>query len=151
MQRWQRRKVANRIPNNNHDETLRIELFIARLLRWGVVLSFVIVAIGIGAVIVTGQTGYHQISLEDTNSIVRYHAGKPDFPNSLGDVFDGVLALRPYAIITLGVLVLIAIPVMRVAVSVIAFALERDRLYVLITAFVFAMLLLSFAIGEAGG
>jgi uncharacterized membrane protein len=133
-----------------NDESLRIELFIAQLLRWGVIVSFVIVALGIGAVIVTGQTGYHQIRLDDVNSIVQYNV-KPEFPSSLGDVWSGLLALKPYSIIALGLLVLIAIPVMRVAVSVIAFMLERDWLYVWITAFVLLVLLLSFAIGEAGG
>ena len=133
-----------------NDESLRIELFIAQLLRWGVMLSFVIVALGIGAVIVTGQTGYQQIRLDDVNSIVQYRV-TPEFPNSLGDVWSGLLALKPYSIIVLGLLVLIAIPVMRVAVSVVAFVMERDWLYVWITAFVLLVLLLSFAIGEAGG
>lgn len=131
-------------------QTLRVELFIAQLLRWGVVISFVIVAVGIGAVVVTGQTGYHRIRLEDAASVVQYRA-HPDFPNSLSAVLGGVIALKPYAIIALGLLVLIAIPVVRVAVSVVAFALERDWLYVAITVFVLGMLLLSFAIGEAGG
>jgi uncharacterized membrane protein len=138
------------IPTNTHDKTLQIELFIARLLRRGVILSFMIVAIGIGGVMITGQTGYSQIRLEDVNGIVQYRV-RPDFPNTLGDVFGGVLSLKPYSIIVLGLLVLIAIPVMRVTVSVFAFAWERDWLYVAITAFVLLVLLLSFVIGEAGG
>jgi uncharacterized membrane protein len=136
---------------NGRRDILHVELFIARLLRWGVIVSFVIVAMGIGAVAVTGQTGYQRIRLDDVNGIVQFRAGHTDFPNSLSDVLGGVLALKPYAIISLGLLVLIAIPVLRVAVSVIAFALERDWLYVAITAFVFVMLMLSFALGEAGG
>jgi uncharacterized membrane protein len=136
--------------NHNDAQTLRMELFIAQLLRWGVILSFIIVAIGIGAVVVTGQTGFRQIRLEDVGSIVQYRA-RPDFPNSLSEVFSGLIAFKPYAIIALGLLVLIAIPVVRVAVSVVAFARERDWLYVAITAFVLGMLLFSFAIGEAGG
>ncbi len=145
--------IARRAPNTTarSEDLLRIELMIAHLLRAGVVLSFVILAIGIGAVIVTGHTGYDQIHLDDLQSIVGYSGKHPYFPNTLGDVFIGLLALKPYAIIALGLIVLIAIPVMRVAVSVIAFAMERDRLYVFITAFVLAMLLLSFLIGEAGG
>jgi uncharacterized membrane protein len=136
--------------NHSDTQTLRVELFIAQLLRWGVAISFVIVALGIGAVAVTGQTGYHQIRLDNVDSIVQYRV-RPDFPNSLSAVFSGLLTLKPYAIIALGLLFLIAIPVVRVAVSVVAFALERDWLYVVITAFVLGMLLLSFAIGEAGG
>ncbi len=138
------------IPENHNDETLRIELFIARLLRWGVTLSFGIIAIGIIAVIVTGQTGYSQIQLDDVNSIVQYHL-KPDFPSTLGEVTSGIFAFKSYAIIVLGLLVLIAIPVLRVTVSVFAFAFERDWLYAAITALVLVVLLLSFAIGEAGG
>ena len=139
-------------PSQNHNDTqtMRVELFIAQLLRWGVAISFIIVALGIGAVVIMGQTGYHQIRFDDVDSIVQYRV-RPDFPNSLSAVFSGLLTLKPYAIIALGLLVLIAIPVVRVAVSVVAFALERDWLYVVITAFVLGMLLLSFAIGEAGG
>jgi uncharacterized membrane protein len=47
----------------------------------------------------------------------------------------------------LGLLLLIATPVLRVAVSVIGFALDRDRLFVLITLAVLAVLIGSFAIG----
>jgi uncharacterized membrane protein len=138
------------IQTNHPNDTLRIELFIARLLRWGVIFSFCIITLGIGLVILTGQTGFQQIHLDDVNSLVQYQV-KPNFPNALSSVFYGVVALKPYAIITLGLLVLIAIPVMRVAVSVVAFVVERDWLYVAITAFVLLALLASFALGEAGG
>jgi uncharacterized membrane protein len=139
------------LPIKSDDHTLQIELFIAQLLRWGVILSFVIVAVGVVALIVTDQTGYQQTRFGDLNSLITYHVDHPGFPNTIGDVWAGALEFRPFAIISLGLLVLIAIPVMRVAVSVIAFVFERDWLYVAITFFVFAMLMLSFALGEAGG
>jgi uncharacterized membrane protein len=139
------------LPIQSDDHTLQVELFIARLLRWGVILSFVIVAVGVVALALTDQTGYQQTHFGDLNSLITYHADHPGFPNSVGDVWAGVFDFRPYAIISLGLLILIAIPVMRVAVSVIAFIFERDWLYVAITFFVFVMLLLSFALGEAGG
>lgn len=47
------------------------------------------------------------------------------------------------AIIQIGLLLLIATPVMRVVFSVIAFALEKDRLYVALTLIVLVILLLS--------
>lgn len=137
------------VPNVN-EKTFRIELFIAQLLRWGVLTSFVIIAVGLVLMLATGQTGYSQMRLDDVNSLVQYHT-QPDFPNTVGDVWRGLLALKPYAIITLGLMILIAIPVMRVAVSVLAFAVERDWLYVGITLFVFIVLIVSFALGEAGG
>ena len=71
------------------------------------------------------------------------------FPQTLGEVWAGLLILRPQAIITLGLLLLIATPVMRVAVSVAAFALEHDRRYIVITLAVLAILMISiFLVGN---
>ena len=53
------------------------------------------------------------------------------------------LALRPIGIAQAGLLVLIATPVVRVMASVVAFVLERDRLYATITLGVLAILLVS--------
>jgi uncharacterized membrane protein len=52
-------------------------------------------------------------------------------------------SLEPLAISQLGLLVLLATPVTRVAASVIGFALEGDRLYTAITLAVLAILLVS--------
>jgi len=40
---------------------------------------------------------------------------------------------------------------MRVAVSVVMFAVRRERVFTAVTAVVLALLLLSFALGRAGG
>jgi uncharacterized protein len=66
-----------------------------------------------------------------------------DFPQALNQVGTGLLLLRPQAIITLGLLVLIATPVIRVAASIVAFTLEHDRKYIVITSLVLAILLFS--------
>lgn len=71
------------------------------------------------------------------------------FPQTLGQVAAGLLIVRPQAIITLGLLLLIATPIVRVAASVIAFAIERDRRYVLITIVVLLILLISLFFGGA--
>jgi uncharacterized membrane protein len=127
-----------------------MELFIAELLRWGVGISFTIVAVGIALVFITGNTGYRSVRLDDLNSIILYQPGSPAYPKSASDVAAGVAAFKPYALIALGLLILIAIPVMRVAVSVVAFFIERDWAYVFITVFVLVVLLLSYAFGIAG-
>jgi uncharacterized membrane protein len=66
--------------------------------------------------------------------------------------FSGILAdataFRGRGIIQLGLLLLIATPVARVAFSVVAFALERERLYVIVTLAVLAVLLFSLAGGH---
>lgn len=48
-----------------------------------------------------------------------------------------------------GIVLLIALPIARVAVTLVIFALQRDRIYVGITAFVLAVLLLSLFLGRA--
>ena len=65
------------------------------------------------------------------------------FPQTLAQIGAGIVVLRPQGIIALGLLLLIATPVLRVAVSVVTFALEKDRKYVLITLIVLAILLFS--------
>jgi len=65
------------------------------------------------------------------------------FPQTFGQVWAGLLVLRPQAVIALGLLLLIATPVVRVAVSIVAFAAERDRRFVVITAVVLLILLFS--------
>ncbi len=72
------------------------------------------------------------------------------FPQTLGQVAAGLLVLRPQAIITLGLLLLIATPIVRVAASIVAFAFERDRRYVIITSIVLIILLLSLFLGGTG-
>jgi len=69
------------------------------------------------------------------------------FPETLSQVGEGLLTLHPQAVITLGLLLLIATPIVRVAASILIFAFERDRRYVVITLIVLAILLLSLFLG----
>jgi len=57
----------------------------------------------------------------------------------------------PLAIIALGLIFLLITPVLRVAVSVLAFAAARDLLYVAITLLVLLILISSFLLGLGGG
>src|SRR5579863_4947058 len=71
------------------------------------------------------------------------------FPQNLGAVWNGLLTLQPQSVITLGLLLLIATPVVRVAVSIAVFLLEKDRKFVVITLVVLAILLFSlFVVGN---
>jgi len=56
----------------------------------------------------------------------------------------GIATGDPATIIQLGILLLIATPVARVAFALIAFAIERDKLYVAVSLTVLSVLLLSF-------
>ena len=73
------------------------------------------------------------------------------FPHTVGEVWSGLLTLHPQAVITLGLLLLLATPVVRVFASIFAFALEHDRRYVAITTLVLTILLVSFLLGKGAG
>ncbi|GLV60305.1 hypothetical protein KDH_71250 [Dictyobacter sp. S3.2.2.5] len=72
------------------------------------------------------------------------------FPHSLSELWTGLQGFHPQSIIVLGLLLLIATPVVRVVVSILAFALEHDLRYVIITCMVFAILLVSFIFVTGG-
>ncbi|HEU4700474.1 MAG TPA: DUF1634 domain-containing protein [Gemmatimonadales bacterium] len=71
----------------------------------------------------------------------REFRGQPDELRSVTGVIGGALALHSAAIVQLGLLLLIATPIVRVAFSLVAFAVQRDRLYVVVTAIVLGVLL----------
>jgi uncharacterized membrane protein len=127
-----------------------IETIIGWILRIGVTTSAILIAAGVLLLFFRGSTGYTG-ALSDLNSLVGYNQATGDrFPTTPGDVFAGLVGLRAYALIGLGLLVLIATPVVRVAASVLLFWLERDTAYVFITLLVLVILIISFLLGKAG-
>jgi uncharacterized membrane protein len=116
------------------EEEQRIELGLALLLRAGVIVAAVLVLLG-GILYLRQDGGLHP-------DYARF-SGEPSNLQHPLSVLAEALALQPLGLIQLGVLVLLATPVVRVAVSLLAFAKERDRIFVGMTAVVLTILLLS--------
>jgi uncharacterized membrane protein len=114
----------------------RTESVIGALLRIGVLLSAGFVLCG-GLIYLVR----HGTSAPDYRM---FHGESTDL-RTLSGIWSYALSFHGRGIIQLGLLILIATPVARVAFSVVAFALERDRLYVVITLVVLSVLLLSLA------
>ena len=112
----------------------RIEIIVGTLLRTGVIIAAAVVLFG--AVLYLTRHG-HEIP-----NYASFH-GEPESLKSPVEIFQGVMHMSARAIIQLGLLLLIATPVARVLFSAIAFALERDPMYVVITLIVLAILLFS--------
>jgi len=113
---------------------LGLEREIGLLLRWGVgVATAVAVVGGVLFLVRHGREPAHY-------SI--FHGESPDL-RVLGGVLAGVAAGKGRFLIQLGLLLLIATPVARVAVTMVAFARARDLPYVLITATVLGLLVVS--------
>jgi uncharacterized membrane protein len=66
----------------------------------------------------------------------------------IGDVVNRVIALRPSGFLALGLLVLIATPILRVIGSIGAFVYERDWRFAGITTLVLGVLILSLVLGR---
>ena len=117
----------------------RVETTVANLLRAGVLLAAGIVALG-GIVFLArhGRAIPHY----------RIFVGEPSELRTVSEIARQATSFRGRNLIQLGLLLLIATPVARVAFSVVAFALERDRLYVGVTLVVLAILLFSLAGGH---
>lgn len=109
---------------------------IGLLLRTGV-LAATILLLGGGAIYL------YRHGTEAVPDRTKFEANPPEFTH-FEDMVQGVLAWRGRAIIQLGLLVLIATPVMRVGYALLAFARERDKLYVLFALTVLAVLAIGF-------
>jgi uncharacterized membrane protein len=112
----------------------KIEIIIGNLLRAGVLLA--------AAVVLAGGLLF---LVRHGHSRPEYHVfrGEPGDLRTVSGVLRDTLHGEGRGLIQLGLLLLLATPIARVAFSAAAFALQRDRLYVLITLLVLAILLFS--------
>lgn len=117
----------------------RIDQLMGLLLRSGVLASATIVVVG-GIVFLTR----HHLPM--TNYRV-FQGELPEF-STLPGIFSEARAGRGRGLIQLGLLVLIATPVARVAFSVFAFLYERDWTYVAVGLLVLALLFWSLFSGH---
>jgi len=112
----------------------KLEALIANLLRAGVVASaFLVLA---GAVLYLMKSPWARVSYRS------FH-GEPQQLKTAHGVVRYAFSGNALGIMQLGLLLLIATPIARVISSAVAFALEGDRMYLLFTLLVLAVLLYS--------
>jgi uncharacterized membrane protein len=127
-----------------HEEAVgRVELFISNLLRVGVTVSIGTILVGVVLMFV-----HHPDYLRPGDDLSRLTKPGAAFPHTLTEVKDELLAGRGQAVVCVGLLMLIATPILRVAVSILVFLVQRDLLFTLITTFVLAVLLASFFLSK---
>ena len=127
------------MPGNSRRLTAeRLDTIVGNLLRAGVGLSGTIVLIG-GLIYFSRHGG----------EAPGYHVfrGEPADLRTLPGILGEACSLRGRGIIQLGLLLLIATPVARVAFLIYAFARQGDRLYAVVATIVLLLL----AYGLAGG
>ena len=114
----------------------KIEDIIGNLLRIGVGTAAAVVLVGAAAYLVRHGFGHANY---------RVFRGEPSDLRTLRGIVRAASGLHPRGLIQLGLVMLIATPVARVAFSVFAFAVERDRMYMVFTLMVLGILILSLA------
>ncbi len=119
------------------------EAVISTFLRFGVLTAAFIILLGVALYV--AESGVRAILLSP--SVIPPESERD--PSSLRLVLDQLLPRQPAAVTDVGLLVLIATPVVGVATAIVTFARERDWTYVWIATLVLAMLILGFAIGRA--
>jgi uncharacterized membrane protein len=112
----------------------QVEQIVGNLLRIGV---------GVAALVVLVGGVLYLIRFGSTLPNYALFRGEPADLRSMSGIIRDVLSLHIRGLIQFGLLLLIATPVARVAFSVLAFALQRDRTYVIITLIVFGVLMYS--------
>lgn len=121
-----------------------ISILLGNTLRSGVYLSLSVAFIG-------GILYLHRHGHEPNIFVGRsFSEHDENIMGLLHNTFHGILEAKGYYIIELGVLLLIATPIMRVVLSLVAFAFEKDRLYVCLTAIVLVIITISMLSGFGG-
>ena len=110
----------------------RLDVVVGNLLRTGVLTAAAVVLVG-GIIFLLR----HGLAAPDVKA---FH-GEPSELRSVGGIIAGVLAGHGRGLIQLGLLLLIATPVARVVLLAFGFALQRDRLYAIVSVVVLTVLL----------
>lgn len=119
-----------------------LETIIGGILRWGVAASLVLLGGGTLLTLLHPADATHGM-----DALLQRH---PLGEYTRAWFVDGLCRGRGDVLILPGLALLIATPVFRVFVSIIAFAIEKDRVYVAITSLVLALLIFSMVLGKAG-
>jgi uncharacterized membrane protein len=119
------------VPDQRRDREL--ERLVGVILRVGVIVSALIAVVG-GVLYLAGSSGAVDY---------RTFRGEPVSLRRVSAIASDAAALHPRGIMQLGIVLLLATPLVRVVLSAISFAIQGDRLYVMVTAAVFAVLLFS--------
>ncbi len=130
------------------EKLLRTELIISNLLRYGVILCGGIIALGV-LLSWLNAPNLHRFSAATLPALISGEQVNIEVPRSLAEFSAHLSAFDPSAIIALGLLFLIALPTVRVALTVVLFFIERDFTYFVITLIVLTVLLSGMILGKA--
>ena len=120
------------MPDQRRDQ--KLQQLVGTILRGGVIVS---------ALITLAGAGLYLAANGGTRVDFQTFRGEPMFLRQVSAIAADAAALHPRGIMQLGIVLLLATPLLRVVLSAVSFAIQRDALYLVVTAMVFAVLLFS--------
>jgi len=118
----------------DHRHDRQLEQMVGKILRVGVIVSALVMLVGAALYLATSagaRPDYHT-----------FH-GEPLSLRRVSAIVADAAVFHPKGVMQLGIVLLLATPLMRVVLSAISFAIQKDVLYVVVTSMVFAVLLFS--------
>ncbi|MGC4192979.1 MAG: DUF1634 domain-containing protein [Thermomicrobiales bacterium] len=138
----QRQSVSSAaLPNDPEAQEQRsMEVWVSYTLRIGVSIAAIVILLGIILYVIQGSSGAgHLQSLDNL---------KPGQKNTIdvswSSIGRGLKDGQSIAVIQAGLLILLLTPVTRVALTLLLFLRDRDRIFAIVTAIVLTILLLGF-------
>jgi uncharacterized membrane protein len=122
----------------------KAEIMISWILRWGVLLCAAVIA---GGWVLSFIQGHGLAIVHSAMSGKELHG--VFIPRHPQEFWQGLAQGDSEVIVALGLLLLILLPVTRVATSAVVFLLEKDYLFVAMSVFVFSVLVFSMVMGRA--
>ncbi len=116
---------------------MELENILSLNLRLGVIISMILLIIGLILALVEG--GFASALTMPNVSTSSMHIG-------FADTIKGAVQLQVTSVIFLGLMVLIATPVLRVMLSLVSFLFKRNWIYVVITFIVLVNLIVSIVV-----
>jgi uncharacterized membrane protein len=126
------------------EKVVGVEILISNLLRAGVVSALVVIVAGL-VLLYVGHPEYMRSS--EAYGRLIHPTEAPEL--SPASIIEGALRADGASIITIGFLILALTPVLRVALSLVVFIYQKDRIFTLITLAVLIILIGSFLLGKA--
>jgi uncharacterized membrane protein len=142
-----KRKITKSLPSTS--ALLRTEQMIAFVLRYGVILCAVIISTGLVLRLYFFDAVGHNSGMEVQDLTSGVVLKVIAVPQSVKEFRLGLMSANPDVIISLGLWLLILLPVLRVAMTVVLFMVELDWVYLGITSFVFLVLMSSILMGKS--
>jgi uncharacterized membrane protein len=132
----------NPTPLESNLPAARTDRWMSILLRTASAISVALIVFGMAV-----SLWRHPQYLTTRAPLAELVSTKAEFPHTVAAVAGGIAAGRGQALVALGLLVLIATPIARVALSIAGFLELRDWTFAMISAIVLTILLVSLLLG----